>query len=389
MRRRIVRARPDWTGLADAVGFTTAGDGYWTDDACYEFRRAEIEGQIKPAIEDLWQMSLAVVDLACRDEQVLASLGVPARAWDAIRSSRRAGEPSLATRFDLAVSATAPPKLHECNGDTPGLLFEAAVFQWLWLEDQAARGAIEADADQFNRLHEALVAAFGRLHRAAPIHAAASNRNTEDRVLARYLADCALQAGHRVVPIAIEEIGIDVDGAPTDLSDHPIRVLLKAYRWHRLLTEPFAPSLVAPDAPRVIEPLWTVILASKGLLVWLWRLFPGHPNLLAAWFEGDAEAPRDRCAVKPLFSIKGRNVTLHDPSLPGGAVATDGPYGGEGRIVQALHYLPAFERAGRPVHASVGGWIVDGRAEGIGVVEDDGPIVISERCRFVPHLVRD
>lgn len=389
MRRRIVPARPRWSELAAEVGFTIAGDGYWTDDACYEFGRKEIEGTLRPAIDDLWKMSLAVVDRACRDDEVLASLGLPETAWDAIRASWRAGVPSLATRFDLAVSHDAPPKLHECNGDTPGLLFEAAVFQWLWFEEQVARGAIDAEADQFNRLHEALVAALGRLPRGEAIHAAAATRNVEDQMWARYLADCALQAGHRVVPIAIEEIGIDPDGVPTDLSDHPIRVLLKAYRWHRLLAEPFAPSLVGAAAPRVIEPLWTVILASKGLLVWLWRMFPGHPNLLAAWFEGDAEAPRDRCAVKPLFSIKGRNVTLSDPSLPGGAVATDGPYGAEGRIVQALHYLPAFERNGRTVRASVGGWIVDGRVEGIGVVEDDGPIVISERCRFVPHLVRE
>lgn len=389
MRRRPVPARPYWAELAAALGFTTAGDGYWTDDACYTFGRDEIEGTIKPAIEELWPMVLAVVDRACRDEEVLASLGIPETAWDAIRSSRDAGEPSLATRFDLAWSDGAPPKLHECNGDTPGLLFETSVFQWLWLEDQAARGAIEVDADQFNRLHEALVAAFARLPRTEPIHAAASNRNAEDRVWSRYLADCALQAGHRVTPIAIEEIGIDPDGVPTDLSDQPIRVLLKAYRWHRLLAEPFAPSLVGTGAPRVIEPLWTLILASKGLLVWLWRLFPGHPNLLGAWFDGDPAAPHERCAVKPLFSIKGRNVTLNDPSLPGGAVATGGPYGGEGRIVQALRYLPAFERDGRPVFASVGGWIVDGRAEGIGVVEADGPIIISERCRFVPHLVRD
>jgi len=33
-----------------------------------------------------------------------------------------------------------------------------------------------------------------------------------------------------------------------------------------------------------------MILSSKGALALLWEFFPGHPNLLACYFEGDPNA---------------------------------------------------------------------------------------------------
>ena len=125
---------------------------------------------------------------------MLASLAIPEAAWEPLRESWLRRDASLITRFDLAFGDGGPAKLHECNGDTPGILFEAAVFQWLWLEDQIARGAVEAGCDQFNGVHTALVAALGRLP-AGRLHVAATPRNLEDMVQAAYLADCARQAG--------------------------------------------------------------------------------------------------------------------------------------------------------------------------------------------------
>ena len=33
-----------------------------------------------------------------------------------------------------------------------------------------------------------------------------------------------------------------------------------------------------------LEPAWKLILGNKALLPLLWEMFPGHPNLLAAYF---------------------------------------------------------------------------------------------------------
>ena len=36
-----------------------------------------------------------------------------------------------------------------------------------------------------------------------------------------------------------------------------------------------------------IEPIWKMMWSNKGILPVLWRLFPDHPNLLPAYFEGE------------------------------------------------------------------------------------------------------
>ena len=45
-------------------------------------------------------------------------------------------------------------KMMEYNADTPTSLFEAAIVQWYWLQD------IDPKLDQFNSLHEKLIAKF-------------------------------------------------------------------------------------------------------------------------------------------------------------------------------------------------------------------------------------
>lgn len=382
-----VAPRPDWERLAERLGFlhhTSALAPYWTDDVCYVFEAAEVE-ELDAATGELWSLCIELVDRASRDDEVLRSLRIVETSWDAVRSSWLRRDPSLVTRFDLAYDGNGAPKLHECNGDTPGTLFEASVFQWVWLEDQIARGVLPAEADQFNRLHPALVAALSAARREGLLHATASTGNIEDQVWARYIADCARQAGRDVRYLPIEDIGVGAADGLVDHAGEPISDLVRAYRLNLLLREPFGGYLTSPAAPRLVEPFWKLVLASKGSLVWLWRLFPGHPNLLPCWFEGDPGAPADGVAIKPLFSIKGYNVTLRDRSLPGGEVGTDGPYGAEGRVVQRFAPLPTF---GRPrCHASVSTWIVGDRPEGLGVLESDGPIVNDLSCRFVPHVV--
>jgi glutathionylspermidine synthase len=168
-----------------------------------------------------------------------------------------------------------------------------------------------------------------------------------------------------------------------------ITTLVKVYRWALLIREPFASALGAPGAPRVIEPCWKLILSSKGVMAWLWRMFPGHPNLLPTWFADDPAAdPGADYVTKPLRSVKGANVQVVARHLPHGGAASDGPYGDEPRIVQAYSPLPTFrDEHGGVHHAQLGAWTVAGRPAGIGVVESDEPIITQDTSRFVPHAI--
>ena len=78
-------------------------------------------------------------------------------SWhERVAASWRAREPSLFGRFDLAFDGRGAPKLLEYNADTPTALLEASVVQWHWM--QQAILPRHADADQFNSLHEKLIA---------------------------------------------------------------------------------------------------------------------------------------------------------------------------------------------------------------------------------------
>ena len=111
----------------------------------------------------------------------------------------------------------------------------------------------------------------------------------------------------------------------------------------------------------------------------LWRLFPGHPNLLPASFdEADMHGPY---VAKPVLSREGANVALRDGART--LAETGGPYAGARRVYQQA--APLFQADGG--HAVLGSWVVGDAPAGIIVREDRSPI-ITNASRVVPHLVR-
>ena len=105
-----------------------------------------------------------------------AELGLDETAARLIERSWRAGEPALYGRMDLCWSGSGPPKLLEYNADTPTALFEASVVQWHWLRDT------RPDADQFNSIHEKLVARWRQVCQRAknPLAACRAARGSRD-----------------------------------------------------------------------------------------------------------------------------------------------------------------------------------------------------------------
>ncbi|MGE3915585.1 MAG: glutathionylspermidine synthase family protein, partial [Hyphomicrobiaceae bacterium] len=347
--------RHDWRQTAEAHGFSfhsPDGTTYWDESHCYALTLAEVENALEAPAAELEAMCYEIVARAIADEEILARLRIPRSFWDYIAQSWRSRERHLYGRLDLAYSGDGPAKLYEYNADTPTSLYEAAAFQWVWLEQMRERGALPAQADQFNSLHERLVDAFRRLGIAGPLDLAATGASAEDMGTIAYLADCASQAGLETYTHAIESIGVDARGRFTDGHSRVLGTLFKLYPWEWLLAEEFARHIPASGC-RFIEPAWKAILSSKGAMALLWEAFPGHPNLLPAFFDGDPRAADlgDRYVRKPLYSREGANVEIVLPrsARPGASPAsTPGPYGAEGHIVQAWHPLPGY-RGRRPV----------------------------------------
>ena len=107
------------------------------------------------------------------------------------------------------MTGRGPAKLLEYNADTPTSIFEAAVFQWSWLEQAIARqhhperrGPVQLDPRAPDR---------GLEDRSAPddhLHLAGMTENEEDAGTLAYLEDTAARPDLRRRCIDIEEIGL-------------------------------------------------------------------------------------------------------------------------------------------------------------------------------------
>jgi glutathionylspermidine synthase len=395
MRRLTVTPRSDWQSRVERVGLTfhTLSDGapYWDESAYWEFTSAEID-RLEAATAEIQRLALAAGDKIL-DQDRLAQMGIPAAAVPAIRIAWNSEPPALYGRLDLAYDGSQI-KLLEYNADTPTGLVEAAVAQWYWLED------CFPGADQFNSLHEKLIAKWKDLkdYVSSPVYFANAG-SEEDQMTVSYLRDTAQQGGLRTQHIAMHEIGWDSGHSRfVDLENHPINTLFKLYPWEWLLSEPFGANALAtlpPSAPLQewgprkdrrmwgsmlwIEPIWKMLWSNKALLAILWELNPGHELLVPAYLDG----PRELTSYvrKPILGREGSGIAMIRDGVAVEGVA-EAP-GGQACVYQAI--APMATSAGNT--AVFGSWLVDGEPAGMGIRESVGPVT-NNTSRFVPHLFR-
>ena len=142
MQRIVCPERDDWRATAEQAGFdfhTIDGERYWDERAYYAFTLDEIERQIEAPTGEIDAMCLELVGRAVDDERMLRRLKIPEAFWPLISESWHRDEASLYGRLDLSFDGHGPAKLLEYNADTPTSIFEAAVFQWTWLEQAIER----------------------------------------------------------------------------------------------------------------------------------------------------------------------------------------------------------------------------------------------------------
>ena len=202
--------------------------------------------------------------------------------------------------------------------------------------------------------------------------------DAEDGMTVTYLQDTAQQAGLETSIFPIDEIGWDGE-AFVGPDNRPLGAVFKLYPWEWMVREEFGQHLGKTETMWV-EPAWKMLLSNKGLLPVLWELYPRHPYLLEASFDGPGLMMS--WVKKPLLGREGANITLHQPEQH---IETEGEYGEEGFVWQAL--APARPLDG--LYATIGSWVighVEGDAAGgMGIRESETPIT-GNTSRFVPHL---
>jgi glutathionylspermidine synthase len=386
MRRVALAERPAWVETAEAYGFRfhhMYGERYWDESACFAFTLEEIERDVEEPSRELNGLCLDLAAAASTDERMMERLGVPEPFRDYVARSWRERDPTVFGRFDLAYDGSGPAKLLEFNADTPTGLYEAAFFQWIWLEEAKTTKILPPEADQFNTIQERLIEAYRRLPKGSILHFTTDEASVEDYGTVLYMMDCATQAGHRIAFIDISDIGHDIADRFTDLNERVIDVLANIYPWEWLFVEEFGPK-IPRSGTRFIEPAWKAMLSTKAILPLLWERHPGHPNLLPSYFEGDGQASSLTDFVrKPLFSREGANISLHRDGTE--VERIPGPYGEQPAwVLQQAASLFSSEHG----YAVLGSWIVGDEPCGLGMREDASPITMN-LSRFVPHIIVD
>jgi glutathionylspermidine synthase len=372
MQRRVSQIRPGWRDKVEQAGLTyhSHDDGtYWDESVAYELTTEDVT-TLETAANTLHRLCLDAAEAVINNEW-WSRLGLPECAIPGILRSWERDDFSLYGRFDLGYDGLTPPKLLEYNADTPTALVEASVAQWFWLQE------VHPGADQFNSIHERLIAAWGRWA-GATIHFSSVRDHPEDEMTVLYLRDTCEQANVKTKPVFIDDIGWDArQSGFVDLDLQRLERCFKLYPWEWLWREEFGLHL-AHDPVQFIEPTWKMLLSNKGLLPILWELFPDHPNLLPAY---ELAAPLGgRYIRKPKLGREGSNITWVESGVV--LEETGGDYGEEGHVYQALASLPDF--GGH--HPVFGVWMVDHEAAGLGIREDTRRIT-GNLSRFVPHFI--
>lgn len=327
------------------------------------------------------------------DNKLYLELGIPSNLVKLIEQSWDRDDWHLYGRFDLAGGLDGQPiKLIEFNADTPTSLFETSIIQWALLK---ANGMDEAR--QFNNIHEMLKENFRRLvtggnndadfdeaYARQAILFSSMRDLPEDERTVRYLESVAHDAGFLTDFSYMDEVGFVDSQGVYNKDDQLADFWFKLYPWEDLAADELEvtrmlESISERGETRFLNPAYTLLFQSKGMLKILCDLFPDSPFLLRSSFEPLDGVPQIR---KKLFGREGANMTILDNN---GSVIqeTDGPYGDYKNLYQEYIEFPQ-DAAGNRYQAGVFYiW------ESCGLGFRRGGRILDDMSKFVGHRVID
>lgn len=339
----------------------------------------------------LYERFVAAGEYALQHD-LLDQLGIPRNLHEMIRLSWDDDRHlHLFGRFDFAGGvAGLPVKLLEFNADTPTSLPETAIIQWAQLKANDL-----PENAQFNFVYDALIDNFKRLRDLNPEREPAILFSTlrgapEDDNNVGLLREAAAEAGFETSFCYVDEVvfseingifGKNQRGEPLNFP-----FWFKLVPWEYIANdEPelcgLLTRIVRNDLAIVLNPAYTLLFQSKGLLKYLWDMFPDDPALLEASLQEPIGRTHYPFVQKVFFGREGANVTVYDGiGIP--VEARLGEYENQPSVYQALAHL-ARDTDGHYYQAGV---FFVYEACGLGFRRSTGQI-IDNGAQFVGHLV--
>ena len=332
------------------------GFNWHTDSDGSKYIADELVEVSSSEAEDYYEVTNTLYDMYVEaTEHVIKNdlffeLGIPFNLVDSIKKSwENDVHWHIYGRFDLAGGIDGKPiKLIEFNADTPTSLFESALLQWALLKHNNLD-----EAKQFNNIYEAIAENFKRLvtlfddteefgsrYDGWKILFSSIANNDEEEATTKLLQQIATDAGFNTGFEYLENTEFDEDGI-YDAHENPYEYWFKLYPWEDIaIDEPELATMLTEIMKNqkaiILNPAYTLLFQSKGMMKILCDLFPESPYLLKTSFE-PLEGLKQ--VEKAVFGREGANTKIinADGSV---AHAVDGPYDNHKKIYQEYVEFP-------------------------------------------------
>lgn len=379
--------------VLEQIGFhwhTDAESGKYVADELVVVTDAEAEAYYE-AVNDIYDMYATAAQHVI-DNNLFFDLGIPFNLVETIKKSWESDVHwHLYGRFDLAGGIDgAPIKLIEFNADTPTALFETAIIQWAILkhnrmdEDRQFNNVYSAISDNFRRLITLFddPGLFERYYEGWKILFSSVSGNIEEEQTVRLLQQMAIDAGFETGFEPLGGVKFDDEGI-YDSHEYPYEYWFKLYPWEDIaIEEPELAtqlqSIMANQKAIILNPAYTLLFQSKGMMKILCDLFPDSPYLLKTSFEPLKGVPY---VEKRMFGREGSNVRIHDAA--GNVTASNsGPYGNFKPVYQEYVEFP------RDTHGNAYQAGVFFAYEACGLGFRRGGAILDNLSKFVGHVLR-
>lgn len=291
---------------------------YFTKEAIV-LNTQEVDRFISTA-DDLYAKMMAAARFVA-DNNLWELAGIPPNAIELVRYSLvRERNLHLIGRFDFAGGLDGKHiSMLEFNADTCSLIPETVHV----LPEQTKK-ARKKKFLIFNNLLNQLTETFRNILDAYP------NRipnlllsylgNKEDYLNLETIAQAARQAGFQQVQIVLlekvvfsEEEGIFIESGPESYTKFDF--FFKMFPWDFMAYEEpnlmdLMTQIVINKQAIVLNPAFTMLLQSKGLLKFLYNQFPSRSSILKAGFQ-ETDFAHERYVKKPFYGRTGDNVSIH------------------------------------------------------------------------------
>ncbi|EFO9429401.1 glutathionylspermidine synthase family protein [Campylobacter upsaliensis] len=340
------------------------------------------------AANELYDMFVAAAQNVI-DNDRFDELGIPFNLIDAIKMSwENEVHWHLYGRFDFAGGLDGKPiKLIEFNADTPTSLFESAILQWAMLKQNNLDEHL-----QFNSIYESLMDNFKRLitldesveefeehYRGWKILFSSVAGNKEEELTTKLLAHIAKDAGFECDFAYVDEVEFGEEGIFKNGVNY--EYWFKLIPWEEIAIEEGELAMLLTQIMRnqkaiILNPAYTLLFQSKGILKILWELYPNHPLLLESSYEPLQGKDFVR---KPMFGREGANISIIKDDVK--LQENIGPYGNNKMIYQQYYELNSSENE----YYQAGVFFA---YEGCGLGFRKGGLIIDNASKFVGHIIK-